>query len=109
MSRCVCGARAKYDSSCLRCLASGRHVAHHGNYASSPRLWSHNVQTHYHPPAGLFTKSAEQIARELLHGADSPGQAIRRLQFYINRAGRNLSDKDGARLHHAMRLLQQQM
>lgn len=106
MTACVCGARAKYDHSCLRCLTRR---PSHGDYAASSQLWSHKVETHYHPPAGLFTKGAEHIARVLLHDAASPGQAIRRLQFYINRAGRNLSGEVQSRLHHALRILERKL
>jgi hypothetical protein len=59
--------------------------------------WSGDVETHWTPPEGLFTKSGEDIASTLLSKSDSPGQAMSRLNFYINRAGGNLpADRKGA-------------
>ena len=69
-------------------------------------LWSHKVKTHYHPPEGLFTKSAHVIAKVLRKESADAGQAIRRLSFYINRAGHNLSSAARRKLHQAMRLLE---
>ena len=59
------------------------------------KLWSKNVteKAKYHPPEGLFTKSGETIAKTLLDDSDSPGQAMKRLTFYMNRAGENLENK----------------
>jgi hypothetical protein len=54
-----------------------------------------------HPPEGLFTKSSNAIARGLkklhpdLKGASSA------LSFYLNRAGKNLSDADRKRVEGA--------
>jgi uncharacterized protein YkwD len=68
--------------------------------------WSSSVETHYHPPPGFFKRPAPEIARGLLRNSRDRTQAIRRLSFYRNRAGRNLSYEDRARLDHAMRILQ---
>jgi hypothetical protein len=46
-----------------------------------------------HPHAGLFTKDAKTIARELASKKVSPkgpSSGMRMLTFYINRAGKNL-------------------
>jgi Protein of unknown function (DUF3175) len=69
-------------------------------------LWSNKVKTKYHTSEGLFAKSAHVIARTLREGAADTGQAIRRLTFYINRAGRNLSSGARERLHKAVRILE---
>jgi hypothetical protein len=53
--------------------------------------WSGSVQTKWHPPEGTFTKSAEEIADVLANASDDLGQAMSRLDFYINRSGGNLS------------------
>ena len=68
--------------------------------------WSSRVHEHYHTPPGLFTKSAHEIAHVLREGASDAGQAIRRLSFYINRAGHNLSSGAKKKLHQAMRILE---
>jgi hypothetical protein len=64
------------------------------------------VKTHYHTPEGLFTKSAHEIAHVLKSGASDATQAIRRLSFYVNRAGKNLTSTAKRKLHHAMRILE---
>ena len=68
--------------------------------------WSSRVKTHYHTPEGLFTKSAHEIAHVLKSGALDTAQAIRRLSFYINRAGHNLSSGAKKKLHHVMQILE---
>jgi hypothetical protein len=60
------------------------------------------------PPAGLFTKSAPTIARVLAARKVSPkgpGSAMRMLTYFINRAGRGLSDSRHAELERAKVLL----
>jgi hypothetical protein len=68
--------------------------------------WSGKVRTHYHTPEGLFTRSAHEIAHVLRSGASDTAQAIRRLSFYVNRAGRNLSGAAKKKLHRAMQILE---
>ena len=56
------------------------------------RRWSKDIETRYHPPAGLFSAgSAKTIATTLLRDAPSEAVAMDRLNFYINRAGSNLT------------------
>jgi hypothetical protein len=54
-------------------------------------LWSGNVKTKKHPPEGLFANgTAAEIASWLKSAhADKKG-AMAALNFYINRAGKNL-------------------
>jgi hypothetical protein len=62
------------------------------------------------PPPGLFTKDAETIARTMASKKVSPkgiGSGIRMLQFFINRAGKNLSAERKRKLERAKQLLQQ--
>lgn len=72
------------------------------------KKWSSRVTAneHYHTPPGLFTESAERIAHVLHAGASDTAQAVRRLSFYINRAGKNLSIAARRKLHKAMRILE---
>jgi hypothetical protein len=76
-----------------------------------PRRWSHQVQTaSTFPPEGLYTKDAETIARTMSSKRVSPkgiGSAVRMVQFYINRAGKNLSSSRRRELEKAKRLLQE--
>jgi hypothetical protein len=75
--------------------------------------WSKEVSEHDHPfalPPGIF-KSAdpEVIAAALQHSAEDPKRgsddafrtAMSMLDFYINRAGKNLSDGDRSALEKA--------
>jgi hypothetical protein len=58
------------------------------------KRWVRNVKTvSTNPPEGIFTKDAETIARTMAREEVSPkgvGSAIRMIQFFINRAGKNL-------------------
>jgi len=55
------------------------------------KIWSAAVKTDWSPPEGLFTKSAKEIADVLAKASKDLSQAMSRLQFYISRAGKNLS------------------
>lgn len=63
--------------------------------------WGADVDTNWSPPEGFFEKSAEDIASRLKSASDSLQQAMARLNFYINRAGDNLSADDKSRLDSA--------
>jgi tRNA(adenine34) deaminase len=73
------------------------------------RRWSAKVKTDStKPSAGLFKKSAKAIATELASKKDSPkgpAQAMQMLNFYENRAGKNLSTERKHTLEHAKELL----
>jgi len=61
-----------------------------------------------HPPAGLFTKSANIIVKTLASKKVSPkgpGSGMRMLTYFINRAGRGLSAARRAELEKAKSLL----
>jgi tRNA(adenine34) deaminase len=74
------------------------------------RRWSHEVRTvSTYPPPRLFTKDAETIARVMATKRVSPkgiGSGIRMVQFFINRAGKNLPARQRRELERAKRLLQ---
>jgi len=63
--------------------------------------WSAEVDTNWHPKEGFFTQSADEIASGLKEASDDLQMAMARLNFYINRAGDNLSDDDKTRLESA--------
>jgi len=70
--------------------------------------WSNSVSTKWHPAEGLFKSgSAEKIASSALsgHGGDA-GKAIKAVEFYLNRGGKNLSDERKGVLKHAVEILQ---
>lgn len=53
-----------------------------------------DTEVKWNSPKGLFTKKAEEIVKELLKLSKDRSQAIKRITFYINRAGDKLSNKD---------------
>ena len=67
------------------------------------KKWSGKVKTKWSPPAGTFDKSAEEIAETLIRGGKD--KAAKRLSFYRNRAGSNLSDADKSKLDHAQKII----
>lgn len=71
------------------------------------KLWSGDVKTHWHPPEGFFEQSSEKIADGLKSASDGLAQAMDRLDFYINRAGSNLSSEAKSRLEKAKDFLRQ--
>jgi tRNA(adenine34) deaminase len=74
------------------------------------KRWVRDVKTvSTFPPAGLFMKDAETIARVMAGKRVSPkgiGSGIRMIQFFINRAGKNLPAKRKQELEEAKRILQ---
>jgi tRNA(adenine34) deaminase len=75
------------------------------------RRWVREVKTvSTFPPAGLFAKDADTIARVMATKKVSPkgiGSGIRMVQFFINRAGKNLPARQRRELERAKKLLQQ--
>lgn len=56
--------------------------------------WADKVKPKWHPKEGLFTgDDPEYIANYLLKHSEDRGQAMQRLNFYMNRAGDNLTNK----------------
>jgi hypothetical protein len=89
--------------------ASSRKAKSH--HKGSDRYWSGKVKTvSTYPPAGLYKKDAEAIARVMATKKVSPkglGSAIRMVQFYINRAGKSLPASRKDELEKAKHLLQE--
>jgi Protein of unknown function (DUF3175) len=87
--------------------------------AKSGKKWSGDVTAHHHPfdlEPGLFANgSAQQIAAALKKSAQDPARhsddpyrsAISMLDFYVNRAGANLSADQRAKLDQVKSLLKQ--
>ena len=73
--------------------------------------WSHKVKTvSTFPPESLFTKDAKTIARSLASKKVSPkgmGSGIKMLQFFINRAGKNLPESRKEVLEEAKKIMQE--
>lgn len=67
--------------------------------------WSAAVDTDWTPSEGFFKKSAQSIASGLKRASKDLKQAMSRLNFYVNRAGKNLSAEDKSKLQHAKQLL----
>lgn len=60
----------------------------------SLREWLENVETNWSPEEGLFTHDdPEFIANYLIRNSKDRTQALRRLIFYMNRAGENLTNR----------------
>lgn len=80
---------------------------------SKPNRWSGQVKTvSTFPPPGLFTKDAKTIARSLASKKVSPkgpGSGMRMLTFFINRAGKNLSEERRGELEKAKALLSERV
>jgi hypothetical protein len=74
------------------------------------RKWVAKVKTvSTFPPKGVFTKKAETIARSLASKKVSPkgiGSGIRMIQYFINRAGKDLPAARKRELEKAKRILQ---
>lgn len=59
--------------------------------------WSEEADANetYHTPPGTFTQNADEIVNTLMQGADeNPKEALRRLVFYMNRAGKKLTNRE---------------
>ena len=88
-----------------------RSRARRGKVTRGKRLWVRTVTTvSTAPPPGLFTKDARTVARTLASPRVSPKgitSGLRMLMFFINRAGRGLSQRRRAELLRAKRLMQE--
>jgi tRNA(adenine34) deaminase len=81
--------------------------------AQKKKMWVHNVKTvSTFPPEGLFTKDAETIVRSMASKKVSPkgpGSGLRMIQFFINRAGKNLPSERKKELERAKQILWEKM
>ena len=76
---------------------------------ATKKKWSAKVDTDStHPDEGLFNKSASAVAKALASKKVSPkgpASGMRMLNFYINRAGKNLPEERKTELKKAKSLL----
>jgi tRNA(adenine34) deaminase len=76
------------------------------------KRWVSKVKTvSTYPPQGVFTKDAKTIAKIMASKKVSPkgiGSGIRMIQYFINRAGKDLSATRRRELEKAKRILQAQ-
>lgn len=81
--------------------------------SAANKKWIAEVTTDStHPPPGLFTKNADTIARTLASKKVSPkgpASGMRMLTYFINRAGRGLSEKRRVELEKAKALLSERI
>jgi tRNA(adenine34) deaminase len=81
--------------------------------AEKKTKWVRGVKTvSTYPPPGLFTRDAQTIARVMASTKVSPrgiGSGIRMIQFFINRAGKNLPAERKSELEKAKRILQEKV
>jgi hypothetical protein len=54
------------------------------------KRWVQKVRIKWHPPQGFFKGSSSSIVRGLLANSKDKNQAMKRLTFYMNRAGKGL-------------------
>lgn len=77
------------------------------------RRWVQTVKTvSTAPPPGTFTKPAREIADIMARPSVSPGglgSAIRMVQYFINRGGKNVSPRRRRELERAKRILQERL
>jgi tRNA(adenine34) deaminase len=80
---------------------------------TAPKKWSAKVTTDStHPEEGLFNKPAATIARSLASknvSPKGPASGMRMLNFYINRAGKNLPQSRKDELQKAKKLLSEKI
>src|SRR5262249_55750188 len=80
---------------------------------SGTKQWVRSVKTvSTFPPEGIFTKDAATIAKVMARKEVSPkgvGSAIRMIQYFINRAGKNLPADRKKHLEEAKRILREKL
>ena len=69
------------------------------------KMWSGNVKTKWEPKEGTFTGSASSIAKSLKRSHKTLKSAMSALNYYINRAGDNLSKERKQTLDRAKEIL----
>jgi len=70
-------------------------------------IWSGAVKAKKHPPEGLFAEGTpDEIKAWLKKSHKDNADAIKSLNFYINRAGKNLSSDRKAVLDHVKKSLE---
>jgi hypothetical protein len=67
--------------------------------------WSDEVQTKFTPKKDIFKQSSEEIAEYFYNNSKDLKQALARINFYLNRAGKNLKLEDKTRIEKAKDIL----
>src|ERR1700742_1261576 len=99
--------KAAKKSAAKKSAAKKTYPTKSGKRSTTPpsRRWSAKVTTDSTKPApGLFKKSGKAIAEGLARKSvspEGPGQAVRMLNFYENRGGKNLSSERKGALEQA--------
>lgn len=74
-------------------IEAASRLALHKEVLAAGEKWSRKVKTEEHPPEGLFQEgSAQAIADWAYKSHSNLRGAMSSLNFYINRAGENLSE-----------------
>ena len=71
------------------------------NLLTEKKMWSGKVDTKWKPAENFYKQSAIKIASGLKSNSKDLKQAMSRLNFYINRAGKNIDVMDKKRLNAA--------
>lgn len=81
-----------------------------GKKRKGKKKWVKNVKTEStFPKKGIFTKDAETISRHMGSKKVSPkgaGSGVRMIQYYLNRAGKNLPASRKRELEKTKKILQ---
>jgi hypothetical protein len=80
---------------------------------AKPNRWAQKIKTvSTFPPPGTFTRPGEEVAKIMARKDVSPlglGSAIRMVQMFINRSGKNLSARRKRELEKARKILQRML
>lgn len=73
------------------------------------KKWSSKVDADFHPKEGIFTKSAEEIVNYLVKKHKNLKKVMSEVNFYVNRAGKNLSSDDRSKFDRVKELVQKKL
>jgi tRNA(adenine34) deaminase len=109
----ILGKEAPTQEAPMPTKSAARKATKKSSKKTSRKKWSAKVTTDStHPQEGLFNKSAASIARSLVSKKVSPkgpASGMRMLNFYINRAGKNLPQSRKDELQKAKKLLSEKI
>jgi tRNA(adenine34) deaminase len=109
----ILGKEAPTQESPMATKSAIKKTAKKSSKKTAPKKWSAKVTTDStHPEEGLFNKPAATIARSLASKKVSPkgpASGMRMLNFYINRAGKNLPQSRKDELQRAKKILSEKI
>jgi tRNA(adenine34) deaminase len=112
-SACILGKVAPTQEAPMATQKAAKKTTRKSTKKATKKKWSAKVTTDStHPEEGLFNKSASTIARSLASKKVSPkgpASGMRMLNFYINRAGKNLPQSRKDELQKAKTLLSEKI